>query len=307
LEALSGDVAPDNNEDIQLLRSALLREVPVQAGIEFTMGQVLTSAVTNPGSLWRAQLALGVGRALGLPCALALKFACAVEYFHIASLLLDDLPQMDDAHERRGQVCLHLLHGENSVLLAALALITRGYALAGEYGAGAPESARLALNALLESCLGTRGILNGQARDLKFHTKSTEHANPLAVALRKTVPLLLLSLLGPALVAGVSEEVYMGLRRLGIYWGLAYQGLDDLRDVVESSAESGKTAERDFLLGRPNLGQYLGVHAAYRKVTRLLGLSEKCLLALNAKPPLTEPLAAFQRRFSERVGFLSQA
>ncbi len=295
------EIPSSQERDARLLRGALLKEAPLHRGLEFSLGKVLSAAVTNTGSLLRAQIALVLGRALGETEPQALKFACAVEYFHIASLLLDDLPQMDDARERRGQVCLHLLHGENAVLLGALALITRGYALVGESGAGASEKSRNALNGLLESCLGTRGVLNGQAFDLKFSDTLAPKRSSATVALRKTVPLLLLSLLGPALIAGASEEQFMGLRRLGIYWGLAYQGLDDLRDVLENPHTSGKTSEQDTLLGRPSMVRQLGVEGSQRSLARLMELANQSLAKLVSDTPALGVLSDFQGLFKERV------
>ena len=278
----------------QPILDSLLRNAPLHGAIQDKLGKAITAAVAWPGRLLRYQLALGTARTFGASEVAAESLACATEYFHIASLLLDDLPSMDDSMERRGRICLHLLYGDDMVILCALALITRAYALQGSVVSSAPAERQLRAHALIDRCLGTSGILNGQARDLNFRTGQGRHREATAIALQKTVPLIGLALMAPALLFGASPPALLLLRRLSVYWGLFYQGVDDFKDLVESSTESGKTSAQDEKLGRPNIALQSGRENAARYVHRLCGLAQGCLAELTGRHPQLGFLTVFQ-------------
>jgi geranylgeranyl pyrophosphate synthase len=61
---------------------------------------------------------------------------------------------------------------------------------------------------------------------------------------------------------------------------LSYQIVDDLKDVIETAEQSGKTSSRDRLLGRPNLAEVLGVEAATERLARLLEVGDHALRRL---------------------------
>lgn len=257
--------------------SELERNAPVHKGIQDQLGKVITSAVATPGGLFRFDLASRMAQAFGGSNADANALGCAVEYFHIASLLLDDLPQMDDSMERRGRICPHLLYGEEMVILGSLGLITRAYALLGGVICGAPPERHRAAHALVESCLGTTGILNGQARDLKFAKEGGSRREVVSISAGKTAPLIHLAMGLPALLFGADRRALTLLARLSLFWGLFYQGLDDLKDLLEKSAESGKTPGRDQALGRPNMALAVGEEKAKAYLLRLDRLSSRCI------------------------------
>ncbi len=104
--------------------------------------------------------------------------AVALEYFHTASLLFDDLPCMDNALERRGAPCVHLAFGEEGAILTALALINRAYALTWRAVAGCPQVRQVRALAYIEHCLGVEGLLNGQSLDLHYSTLPRTTARP---------------------------------------------------------------------------------------------------------------------------------
>lgn len=232
--------------------------------------QTLGHVLANPGSLVRAQLAYRMMRARGIDETRALAVAVAIEYFHTASLVFDDMPPMDNALERRGSPCAHVVYGEATATLAGLALINRGYALLWQVVGTLPEAARLDASRLVTNCLGVQGILNGQSRDLHFHTSARREREVLEVAEGKTVTLIRLTLLLPALVSGVTPAERAHLEQLATLWGLAYQIMDDFKDRLMTPEETGKTADRDASLQRPNLPAAIGLPAANARLTRLM-------------------------------------
>jgi geranylgeranyl pyrophosphate synthase len=261
------------------VQQAFTTMMPLAGCLDPRLRAVVADVLDHPGSLARAQLAYGLGVRRGLAAERALKLAVAVEYFHSASLIFDDMPSMDDATERRGRPCPHVVHGEAAATLGALALITRAYALLWEAIGDGPESRRGAAAELVGECLGIAGILDGQARDVHFCREETSLEEAAEVAVAKTVPLIRLAMVLPALVAGEGEEALERLERLASAWGLAYQILDDFKDRLLGSEESGKTAGRDAGLGRPNLPDLAGPRPA---LTRLRGLLAEARTLLDA-------------------------
>lgn len=238
--------------------------------IEPRLRQVLGDALRHPGSLVRAQLVYGLLRSYGIDAATARRAGVAIEYFHTASLIFDDLPSMDNATARRGHPCPHLVHGEAAAILGALAFITRGYDLLWEVLGPLLLAHRERAAKLVAACLGVRGILNGQAFDLHFAAAGRSAAAHGKVAQGKTVSLIRLTLLLPALVAGAAEDELERLDRLAEVWGLAYQIVDDFKDRLMSDGETGKSSGRDQALGRPNLLAVIGARGALAKLDALL-------------------------------------
>lgn len=233
--------------------------------------------LAHPGSLIRARLVYSMARAYDLEETVALPMAIGLEYFHTASLLFDDLPCMDDAQERRGAACAHQLYGEAASILAALGLINRAYGLIWETMAGLPEDRRRRSAAFVESCLGLNGVLNGQSLDLHHGPGRRLPRQVLAVALGKTVSLIRLALVLPALLAGAPDRDIRAWQRLATWWGLSYQMLDDLKDVHGQTDQTGKTAQRDGLLNRPNLALTEGTIKTVHRVLRLVRLGDRVL------------------------------
>lgn len=266
-------------------RRSLRTSPTIEAHLAGAVGDLLGS----PGTLVRAQLAYGVGRALGLELAAARAAAVAVEYLHTASLVFDDLPAMDDARERRGRPCPHVLYGEGAAILAGLALVHRAHALVAEASRGLnPECADRAWERLEEN-VGLGGILDGQARDLHFRLDG----DPSAIADGKTTPLLRLALLLPAALAGAAPQLEAALDRLASAWGRSYQALDDFRDLLDSARQSGKTGQRDALRGRPNLVRAVGPEAALAALEGELGAASFEVVGLADLGDLATPLARF--------------
>jgi len=277
----------------QILHAALVRYAPATRGAEATLGQLINEMVKNQGRLFRGQLAYETALLAGLEQAHCERIACAMEYYHTASLLLDDLPCMDQASKRRGRVCAHLIHGEGPTILGALALITRSYALLAEVMTETPTAQRAQAHALMEQSLGIAGILNGQALDLSFQARLNS-LSPARVARQKTASLLELSLCLPAILGGTPDGPTRQLRRLGLYWGLLYQGIDDCKDAWEAAGRAEKNLRQDARWGRPNLVRECGVSAAVRRVERLLKLSAQTLAHLQTLNPGYACLDKFQ-------------
>ncbi len=253
----------------ELMRGCFTHGMGRMVGTEPRMAAALNDVLARPGNLVRAVAAYLVGIEMGMVEEGARALACGIEYLHTASLIFDDLPAMDDARTRRGAPCLHVSHGEGVAMLAALALVNRGYGMLWSGIRRASPSRREAAGDWVDAKLGTSGLISGQAYDLSGWRGGRTAAEVAEVAARKTGDLLRLTLVLPAIAGhGTAREIQL-LDRLALLRGVAYQAADDLKDVLQSDDESGKTAGRDEVMGRPNLALAEGVPAVLRRLRRL--------------------------------------
>jgi len=215
----------------------------------------------------------------------ALPIACAIEFLHTSSLILDDLPAMDDAQLRRGRAALHLVFGEGLALLASLALLNQAYALLARAGTDRliAEAAR---------CIGADGMIGGQAADLDIRA-SRANSHALASRQLKTTALARLTIIAGALAAGADERDVAALARYGECLGAAYQICDDLLDELGESATIGKNVGQDSRHLRSTFTAEFGAEGAR---SMALGL-------------LAEGKQALRERFGERqpAGLLIEA
>jgi len=264
---------------------AFSSSLPLPEKVEPHLEEALRHVLSHPGTLVRPRIVFEMALGYGLEAVHAQDLAVALEYFHTASLIFDDLPCMDNALERRGAPCVHVAFGEATAMLAALALINRAYALAWRSVTGTPQKRQSRVLAYIESRLGVDGLLNGQSLDLHYAALPHDRRTTQRVAHDKTVSLIRLPLLLPAILGGASAGELHLLERLAVSWGLSYQIVDDLKDVLQSPAETGKTVARDSSLDRPNLALAIGVPAAVERLTRLMYLGDKTLERLIAQRP----------------------
>jgi len=248
--------------------------------VETRLAQAAQEDASLAGSYARAELTYKLSDALGLEPSVSERLSVAVEYYHLASLFFDDLPCIDDAQYRRNAVCLHQRYDEAIAILLALALINRAYALVWEIATQSSAMTRDLVKTHLAQNLGLEGILNGQALDLAFPSSGRSAAMVACIATGKTESLLKMSLLLPAIVANCSAESLSNLEQLAKCWGIAYQILDDVKDVISDKAYAGKNVQRDTILERPNMAIAIGVDAALDKADALLAIAEEQMTSL---------------------------
>ncbi|MCB0322555.1 MAG: polyprenyl synthetase family protein [Bdellovibrionales bacterium] len=268
--------------DYSRILNAYRADFPLGASLEPALRACLVDLLGNPGSLVRAQLALRSGESGEGIELRSCSVGIAVEYFHLASLLLDDLPSMDNAALRRKMPCVHLTYGEATATLASLALLNRAYAMLYEAIEDLPGAARAEARKLIEECLGVGGIVGGQAWDLALTGSGAGPQDYIKVALGKTASLFQLVLVLPALLTGASRRELHQLRRFALLSGLLYQIVDDLKDLYATPQQSGKTA-RDLELERPNLLLQLSATDAMSRFERFQRIALKIVAALEQR------------------------
>jgi geranylgeranyl diphosphate synthase type II len=238
----------------------------LRAGVERRMAELLPAegqapanltgaaryALLSPGKRFRPILTLLTAADFGAAEGAALDAACAYEMVHTASLILDDLPSMDDANLRRGLATTHKAFDEASAVLAAVALLNRAYGVIAE-DAGLAEPVRIELVAQLSETVGFRGLTAGQARDLDRRGGMLSNDEIDLVNHQKTGVLLIAAAMAGAMVAGVRGVRLAAIGESARRLGLAFQIRDDLLDVT---GPGDKDAGKD--VGMPTLVTTLG-------------------------------------------------
>ena len=275
--------------------------MPVGPWLEPKLRGAVEHGLQSTGSGFRSRLVNAIGQAMEMDPDRLEAMSSGIEYFHLASLVLDDLPCMDDADTRRGLPCTHRVYGESMAILSALAMINRSYYLIWDSLRGALPSIQAEANELLDECLGLNGILDGQALDLNFANTDRSPATVERIARKKTGSLLELSILLPAIANGLDTRAQRLLRRLADGWGCIYQLVDDFKDLEWSEEDSGKTGMRDALLNRPNLAIALGKDRSVARLRSRLSESRRLLAALGRHECLAAALEPFQQHL-EKAG-----
>jgi len=198
-------------------------------------------AVLSPGKRVRPALVVLAGELFGAPRPRLVDAGCAIEMVHAASLVLDDLPSMDDASLRRGRPALHVAHGEGNAILAAVTLLTRAFGLIAEAGLHARHGG-LAASAALD-LISRHADASGLALDLATDEGSATFDRLETIHARKTGALFVASAEFGAVLGGAREKELAAVRSYARNVGLAFQIVDDLLEDVPAS-ESGKRAHR---------------------------------------------------------------
>jgi geranylgeranyl pyrophosphate synthase len=254
--------------------------------------RAIQDAALSPGKRLRPLVVLAAGGLVRAPEKAAAAVAVAVEFLHAASLVLDDLPSMDDAKRRRGRPALHLVHGVATAELAAVALIARAFEIAAE-APETPARTRARVVEELSRAIGAEGCCAGQAADLAADPSNLTLEELEAIHSRKTGALFVAAVRGGALAGGAGEETLEALTLFARNLGLAFQITDDLLDLTGDPERIGKDTQRDA--HRANFATLFGATASRRLVEELLESSVAALSPLGKKAAILADLARVVR------------
>jgi len=220
------------------------------------------------------------------------ELGAALEMLHTYSLIHDDLPALDNDDLRRGRPTCHKAFGEATAILAGDALQTRAYEVLARLQC--PAEARLAIIAEIARATGTiDGMIGGQVMDLE-----AEHVHPDAQTLEyihrsKTGALLTASVVTGGMYAGASEAQGAGLRSFGENIGLAFQIVDDVLDVTQTSEQLGKTAGKDTAHDKATYPALFGVEASLKKADELVAQADAALEQFGERAATLREIAKF--------------
>lgn len=247
----------------------LAQLLPAPQGDNDLIAAAMAAALLSPGKRVRPLILILAGGQLGVREAPLLDLGCALEMVHAASLVLDDMPCMDDARLRRGQPTLHRRFGEDVAVLSAVALVSQAFKVI----ASVPELSSLLcarLVGVLSSAVGTQGLVRGQYLDLREGCRIREAREIAEANHLKTGALFGAALEMAAQVAQASEAVCLTLRQAALEMGQAFQLYDDLCDGAADAPlckDAGKDAGKSTLVAL--LGQEAARHRLNGHVQRI--------------------------------------
>jgi geranylgeranyl diphosphate synthase type II len=224
-------------------------------------------------------------RDLGYNQPAAVQAGCAIELVHTASLLLDDLPCMDDALTRRGKPAVHIRFGEDVAVLAAIAMLGDAFGLAASIP-GLSGEQRSALTLSLSRSVGLSGLVAGQYSDLR-NVGQTSTDGVIQLNDQKTGSLFVAAVEMAAILAEAPAPERQQLRIYGLELGRAFQLFDDLLDVAGDAVRMGKSNNKDA--GKAVLAQGAGSKAMASHIQAHLDTASGALAQLpNGAPHLRD-------------------
>jgi geranylgeranyl diphosphate synthase, type II len=271
------------------LVDAFLAELGRSTGAPEVLARPLTRALGSAGKRVRGILLIGVGEAFGCRAEALVPAAAAVEMIHASSLILDDLPSMDDALLRRGQTTLHREFGEDLAILTSVALLNHAYGLvAGAHAELSPRRwpMQQVIGRVVDA-VGWNGTIAGEAVDLHSEGSHLDFDTLEFIHSRKTGALFVAA----AAVGGMLANIHTApLQRIEIFaknLGLAFQITDDVLDATSQPEVLGKDVGKDAQ--RLTFVKLAGVDGARALSQELVETSLTAIEALgNAAAPLRE-------------------
>jgi geranylgeranyl diphosphate synthase type II len=263
-------------QDRQLVEQSLEQLLPAANIPPASIHQAMRYSVFAGGKRVRPILCLEAARIFNPDIAPALPVASAFEFIHTYSLIHDDLPALDNDDLRRGKPTCHKQFTEALAILAGDALLT----LAFEVLATAPLEAerRAAVLAEVARAAGTRGMVGGQVADIEAEGKSVTAEQLEYIHRSKTAALIRAAVVAGALCGGAGAADAERLREFGENIGWAFQVVDDILDIEETSAALGKTAGKDQAQNKATYPALFGLERSHEFASQL---AAKAMAALE--------------------------
>src|SRR6266853_699596 len=232
--------------------------------------QAMRHSVFAGGKRLRPILCVETGRMVAgsLPAGIE-DVGAALEMIHTYSLIHDDLPALDNDDLRRGRPTSHKVFGEAIAILAGDALQTQAYESLAKLIC--PAEARVAIIRAIAHATGTvDGMIGGQVVDLEAEHKKPDLATLEYIHRSKTAALITASVVSGGIYAGATVKDIAHLRTYGQSVGLAFQIVDDVLDLTQTSEQLGKTAGKDEAAEKATYPALFGIKESIRKADALV-------------------------------------
>ena len=271
---------------------ALDRFLPKAATKPTTIHKAMRYSLFAGGKRLRPILCLAAAEACGGLTKSALPLACALECIHTYSLIHDDLPSMDNDDFRRGRATCHKVYGDGIAILAGDALLT----IAFEIAAAAEGWSRYDLREIFREisiAAGSRKLIAGQVADLEGEGKKLNLTQLRYIHENKTAALLTTSVRLGAMSANATPTKLRAISEFGYALGLAFQVIDDILDVTQTSEKLGKSAGKDAAAQKATYPAVLGLEKSRREAGRLTRRAHDALRPLGRKADRLHEIANY--------------
>jgi geranylgeranyl diphosphate synthase type II len=271
--------------------SALDRFLPKAKERPSTIHAAMRYSIFAGGKRLRPILCLAAAEACGGEISAALAPACAVELMHTYSLVHDDLPAMDDDDLRRGRPTCHKVYGEGMAVLTGDALLTEAFIVLSQTPPAKRYGAREYVRELAETG-GSRQLIGGQVMDLEGEGKKLTKKDLIRIHESKTAALLMSSIRLGAMTANATPAKLEALTKFGHALGLAFQVIDDILDVTQSTEVLGKTAGKDAAVEKATYPSVIGLDASRKEAAKLTKAAMDALEPFGKKAARLREIAA---------------
>jgi geranylgeranyl diphosphate synthase type II len=237
--------APDFfQQDHGAIEAALEKLLPAESTPPTSIHRAMRYSVFAGGKRIRPILCYEAAKLFNPDASSAIQVGCALEFIHTYSLIHDDLPALDNDDLRRGKATNHKVFGEAIAILAGDALLTLAFQTLAN--SAIEPARRVRVISEIAAAAGTvNGMVGGQVADIEAEKKPADAAMLEYIHRSKTAALICGSIVAGAIAGNAADEDVERLRRFGGQIGWAFQVVDDILDVSESSAALGKTAGKD--------------------------------------------------------------
>lgn len=279
-----------------MIDRALDRFLPKETAPPPTIHKAMRYSLFAGGKRLRPILTLAAAEACGGKSAAALPLACAMECIHTYSLMHDDLPSMDNDDFRRGRATCHKVFGEGIAILAGDALLT----IAFEIAARAKPTPRYSTADLLREiadAAGSRKLIAGQVADLEAEGKKTTREQLRYIHENKTAAMIAAAVRLGAMSANANEKKLRGVTQFGGALGLAFQVIDDILDVTQTTEKLGKSAGKDAAAHKATYPSIIGLDASRAEAMKLTRAAQSALSGFGKE---AEPLREIANDLLER-------
>jgi len=280
-------------EGRKLADVALERLLPAVSERPTSIHQAMRHSVFAGGKRLRPILCMEAGRAVAgsLPSGIE-DLGAALEMLHTYSLIHDDLPALDNDDLRRGRPTCHKVFGEALAILAGDALQTQAYEVLSRIHC--PPEARVRIIEEIARGTGTvDGMIGGQVVDLEAERTKPDAETLEYIHRSKTAALITASVVSGGMYAGASTEQVSQLRSFGHAIGLAFQIVDDVLDVTQSSEQLGKTAGKDAASEKATYPALFGLEESRKRAAALLESACKAVENFGPQATVLKDLAQF--------------
>jgi geranylgeranyl diphosphate synthase type II len=257
-----------------------------------TIHKAMRYSLFAGGKRLRPILCLAAAEAGGGKIENALPLACALECIHTYSLVHDDLPSMDNDDFRRGRATCHKVFGDGIAVLAGDALLT----IAFEIVSRAKPTRRYDMATLLREvavAAGSQKLIAGQVADLEAEGKKSTRAQLRYIHENKTAAILTTSVRLGAMSANADAKKLQTITNFGRALGLAFQVIDDILDVTQTSEKLGKSAGKDIAAKKATYPAVLGLDQSRAEAKRLTKQAHNSLSIFGKKAEALHALANY--------------
>ena len=271
---------------------ALDRFLPRASTRPGTIHKAMRYSLFAGGKRMRPALVLAAAEACGGDPKQALPLACAVECIHTYSLIHDDLPAMDNDDFRRGKPTNHKVFGEGIAVLAGDALLTQAFEIAAQAQSW-PRYSHKDLVLEIAKASGSLQLIAGQVADLEGEGRKVSLSQLQYIHERKTSALLCCSVRLGGMSANCTPAQLQALTDFGYHVGLAFQVIDDILDVTQSTETLGKTAGKDVAAQKATYPRLVGLEKSKKIAASLTANAFAALKPFRGRAVALEALAKY--------------